>query len=329
MDMRIILKALLIFWGIVLVVILLKVLTNVKVEDFDFDFLKKEFQLNNKDNAIIYFPLEEQNGFVINGVESCSKDYKSTLYVKGYSFDTSGSCYNESCKIQIAFKEKIPQTVKLYIKANNDCNLKEVNVPKVLDVIGYSINLQLSESQKSDLGILIGDKIRLEHASGYTLSAHTQLYFYNTQVDKDNILVNDTIVGQVFFNKNTIHTQTVPVSKDEEEINIPHPKELYTFTCNSSFQCKKEANTYIVNLDGVDFIPSKEFILTCLSNKQLNKFCTFFVKIGDTLSMQFNSKSMMNSYINTSKNPEFNDSFKTWEQKRLETAKEKIKNSLL
>jgi hypothetical protein len=45
--------------------------------------------------------------------------------------------------------------------------------------------------------------------------------------------------------------------------------------------------------------------------------------------MKFNSRSMMNSYINMSKNPEFNDSFKTWEQKRLEVAKQKIENSLL
>ncbi len=328
MNMRIVLKILLMFWGIILAGILIKALTNIKVENFDFDFLQKVSQFNNKNDQTIYFPLQEQNGFVIHGYKSCVKDYKSAFYVKGYSFNTSGSCYNNSCKIQIEFKEKIPQAVKLYIKSDNDCKLKEFNVPKTLNTIGYFVNLQLSEKQKSDLTIQSGDKIRLEHANGYSLSANTQLYFYDTQFSEDNILVNDTIVGQVFFNKNAIHPQNTQTNK-ETKINIPHPKELYTYTCDSTFLCKQEANTYIVNVDGINFIPSKELIFTCLKNTQSNKFCTFFKKIGSIKSLKFDSKAMMSSYIKMTKNPEFNDSFPSWNKKRLEQAKQKIENSLL
>ena len=327
MNMRIVLKILLIFWGIVLVGILIKALTNVKIENFDFDFFKKMTQLNSKDEQTIYFPLQKQNGFVIHGYKSCVKDYKSALQVKGYNFDTMGSCYNDSCEIQIKFKTKIPQTVKLYINANNDCTLKEFNVPKTLNTIGYFVNLKLSEKQKNDLGIHREDKIRLENANGYELGSNSQLYFYDTQFTEDNILVNDTVVRKVFFTKNAIDTQHTQIKK-EPEISIPHPKELYTYTCDSNFQCEKEANTYIVNVDGVNFIPSKVFILTCLADKQANKFCTFFTPLGHTESMKFNSKGMMKSYIDMTKNPEFNDSLQSWEQERLEKAKQKIENSL-
>jgi hypothetical protein len=126
-------------------------------------------------------------------------------------------------------------------------------------------------------------------------------------------------------NKKEAHS-TIP--KNEKELEIPHPETLYTFTCDAHMVCQKEANTYIVNVDGVDFIPSKAFILTCLANKQANKFCTFFTPLGHTESMKFSSIPMMHSYIDSSKNPEFNDNLKDWEKKRLEKAKEKIESSL-
>ena len=112
------------------------------------------------------------------------------------------------------------------------------------------------------------------------------------------------------------------------ELDIPHPKELYTFNCDDHMECIKEANTYIVNVNGVDFIPSRAFIITCLEKKDSNKLCTHFIPRGHTESMKFDSIPMMHSYIDMTKNPEFNDDLKAWEQKHLEKAKQKIEESL-
>jgi len=114
----------------------------------------------------------------------------------------------------------------------------------------------------------------------------------------------------------------------EIQIDIPHPQKLYSFKCDSHMSCKKIANTYIVNVDGIDFIPSKQFIFTCLTHKNTNKFCDSFIPIGDTESIQFDSIPMMHSYIDNSKNPEFNNHLTDWKKKNLEKAKEKIKSSL-
>ena len=337
-----IVKILLIFWGIVFVTVGLKYVSTLLPNKIDFSFsdyintdtISKALHISTPDNSenenLIYFPLQKRYGLNLQGYEGCIKDFTAGKHEKGFNYSTNSMCMNGNCELNVEFEEKIPKKIKLYIKNNDDCSLKEFKVPKTLDEIGYFVNLQLSPIQKVNLDIHTGDKIRLEQANGYSLSGSKQYYFYDTPIDKDNIVVNDTIVGEVFFNKNASHEQTTQAYenkvKKEVKINIPHPKELYTYTCDSNLLCKKEANTYIVNIDGVDFIPSEKFILTCLSNIQSNKFCTFFTKIGDTSSMKFNSKAMMDSYINMSKNPEFNDSFKTWEQKRLETAKQKIKN---
>ena len=337
-------KVLLVFWGIVLVSMALKFLSSILPNKIDFSFsdyintdaISKMLHISTPDNAVdenlIYFPLQKRYGLNLQGYEGCVKDYTAGKYERGFSYSTSSMCMNGECELNVEFQEKIPKKIKLYIKSVNDCSLKEFEVPKTLDAIGYFVNLQLTPKQKTKLGIHSGDKIRLEHANGYSLSGNKQFYFYDIPVDKDNIVVNDTIVGEVLFNKNASHTQTTQLSEEETEkeveIDIPHPKELYTFTCDDNMLCQKEANTYIVNVDGVDFIPSKAFILTCLADKHANKFCTFFTPMGHTETMKFDSIPMMHSYIDMTKNPEFNDSFKAWEKERLQKAKEKIENSL-
>ena len=322
-------KFILIFWGIVLFAIVIKALIDFLPKKFDFSFKNNIITSNNsKQDNEIHLPLQEQYGFILDNVQSCTKNYKSGIYQKGYSFNTSGQCSNDFCKLTIELKEKIPKTISLYIKNGNDCNLQEFSVPKVLNTIGYYIDLQLTDVQKNNLGIITGDKIRLKQASGYSIDSQHQLYFYTSKVSEDTILINDENKGKVYFSKiKNLNPSSKKITTPA--IDIPHPKKLFTYTCDKDRLCKQVANTYIINIDGVDFIPSEKFILTCLSNKQANKFCTFFIKVGDTASMRFDSKAMMNSYINMSKNPEFNDSLKTWEKKRLEKAKQKIENSLL
>ena len=54
--------------------------------------------------------------------------------------------------------------------------------------------------------------------------------------------------------KNYIYN--IPLS----EIVIPHPKKLYTYQCNEQRRCESKSNTFIINMEGIDFIPPKEFI---------------------------------------------------------------------
>ena len=324
-------KVLLVFWGIVLMSIALKFLASYLPNEIDFSLSSyfntdstSESPKTTEDDKNIIFPLEKQYGLTLEGYKGCTKNYSSGEFEKGFNISTNSLCSNDECSISVAFEKAIPKTIKLYVEINNDCHLKEFIIPQNPDIVGYYVNLQLSESQKEYLQIKSGDKIRLENSNGYSLHGDTQLYFYSIKMDEDNILVNDIMIGKVFFNKNSISTN----SSKKVELDIPHPKKLYTFNCDNHMQCTKEANTYIVNVDGVDFIPSKAFILTCLKRKDTNKFCTYFIPKGHAESMKFDSISMMHSYINMTKNPEFNDDLKAWEQKRLKKAKQKIEESL-
>jgi len=139
--------------------------------------------------------------------------------------------------------------------------------------------------------------------------------------------INTDAIAKMLHLSSTHKNQT-PTDKIEFKIDIPHTKELYTFKCDSHMTCQKIANTYIVNVDGIDFIPSKKFIFTCLTRKNTNKFCTSFIHMGDTQSIQFNSIPMMRNYIDNNKNPEFNDNLTDWKKEALQKAKEKIESSL-
>ena len=327
-NIQLIIKILSIFWGIVLFSIVIKALVDyIPKKNWNLSVdgkvnIKKS--LHNTD--VLYFPLKERYGFTLEGYESCIKNSQSAIYKQGYTFNTNGSCWNNNCSLHITFSEKIPKSVDLFIKQDNTCITKNFLVPKGLNTMSYYVDLQLSQSQKQQLGIVDGNKIRLEHANGYSLDSTHQYYTYSTKRTKDNILVNDKNVGEIYFSEAIIPSN---ISDKKFKLNIPHPKELYTFNCDSQRSCEITANSYIVNMNGIDFIPKDEFILKCLNHTTQSKYCNRMTHIGDIKRTTFTSDSMMYSYIKSTKtNPEFNNDLKEWELKRLKKAKEEVMFSL-
>ena len=327
--MKILVKFILIFWGIVLGVIVIKSLINFLPKDFDFSFENNIATSSQpKQDNEIYLPLQKQYGFTLDNVQGCVQNYKSGIYQKGYNFDTSGQCWNDICKLTIQFQEKIPKTINLYIKHGSDCNLQKFNVPKVLNTIGYYVDLQLTDTQKQNLGISPGDKIQLKQANGYTIDSQHQLYFYTNKISEDTILINNNNKGKIYFSKGKV-SNLLSKSIHIPDINIPHPKKLFTYTCDENRVCEKSANTYIINIDGIDFIPDESFIIGCVQNTSSSKYCKSMTTIGTIERPIFTSDAQMNRYIkDTNNNPEFNDSLKNWEKDRLKKAKEKIINSI-
>ena len=335
MKSNILKKALFIFVAIILLVIL--ALQTVKLLSSDLDSLslnKSDINVANlKDEKdIIYFPLQTQYGFTLDGVKGCTKDYNSAIIEKGYNYSTSGSCLNGACTLKISFSEKIPKDISLYVIKNGQCELEKFEVPSSLDIVGYSVDLQLTQTQKNNLSITHGDKVRLKEANGHSIDRKKQIYFYNNKLAGDTILVNGKAKGKVYFSKKARKKRAKAIgdsSVSSNKINIPHPKKLFTITCDSNRTCELVANSYIVNIDGIYFIPNDEFIEKCMRDKSASKYCKIMINIGHSSKPNFPSDAVMNSYIEkVAKNPEFNDDLEDWEKARFIKAKEKLIQSM-
>jgi len=324
MNNKVLTRILFIFFGGLLFAFTFKSVMSLYVKHFS-----DEFNLNNVldsiekeyDNKSVYFPLKEQYGFTLNDTESCAQEKTSLLTDQTYNLNSN--CWNDSCSINIKFLETIPQNISLALLKNGKCVVEEVKVPKSLDTVGYFVDLKLTQKQQDKLSILNQNKVRLSEATGYSLNSKEHLYFYETKLLQDEILVDGKNKGTIYFSK-----QGDDEVETSEKIEIPHPTELYTFRCNSDRRCEIEANTYIVNLNGVDFIPNDEFIMNCLGGDSTSKYCSSMTKIGKVRTITFNSNSVMNSYIKESLNPEFDDSLETWEKERFMKAKEELMQNM-
>ena len=115
--------------------------------------------------------------------------------------------------------------------------------------------------------------------------------------------------------------------KVDSTIKIPQPDKLYEFTCNVSRLCKKEALTYVVNVDGLDFIPDENFIQSCHENKQNNKYCVYLIEVGTIETLQMPSEHIKNFYIERAKNPALNNNYN--KKMRLKNAKQSLMNGYL
>jgi len=337
MNYKILLKTLLILLGIILFIFAIKILTVFLPTDFDFlSPNKSDINVPNRgeetdDKDVIFFPLQAQYGFTLDGVKGCSKDYKSGIFEKEYSYSTSGSCWNSSCALNISFSEKIPKDISLYVIKNGHCELEKFEVPNPLDTVGYSVDLQLTQTQKNNLSIIRGDEVKLKKANGYSLDSKNQFYFYDNKLAEDIILVNGKEKGKVYFSKEARNKSSKTIddsSVSSSKIDIPHPKEIFTITCDSNRICEQVANSYLVNIDGIYFIPNDEFIVKCMRDKSASKYCNIMINIGHISTPKFQSDAEMNRYIKVAKNPEFNDDLKDWEKARFIKAKEKIVQSM-
>ena len=120
--MDIIVKALLTFWGIILISIVLKIVTSYLPNNIDFS-LPSSFSTNSslesqkttttdnstKNKNLIYFPMEEQYGLKLQGYQGCIKNFAGGKFEKGYNYSTSSMCMNGECELIVEFRQKIPK----------------------------------------------------------------------------------------------------------------------------------------------------------------------------------------------------------------------------
>ena len=201
-------KALSLFWGIVISIIVLRYIL-VKVDYgnivptmrqeistlIDTASTYKSDKKNEKD--VITFPLTKTVEMVLEHTKSCIKDNRYHFYPK--YLDTSSHCMNEECTISVSFKDTVPKKVGLYVEENGQCVGKYFEVASRLKESGTRVDLQLTEAQKNLLGISLGDEVRLRHANGYTLDSIHKYYYYDHVLIGDDIMVNNEKRGIVYF----------------------------------------------------------------------------------------------------------------------------------
>lgn len=198
--MNMIIKALKVFWGIVVLLLLVKIALGVAPEKLNFSFLDGIVnKVTEAKGDIPTFQLEARKGLVLATVKGCIKEYKAGIYERGYGYDTQGQCMNGLCSLTVEFNEEIPKKIQLYVERNAECILQTFEVPKTLETIGYQVDLQLSKSQKKHFGIHEDDNIVLDRANGHSFSGDERIYYYSEALTEDTLLVNDAIVTSVHF----------------------------------------------------------------------------------------------------------------------------------
>ena len=332
MNYKILTNVLFLFGGTLLTAFVLKTVANAYYNNDSSNKSKHTYikhAENNHHKGDIYFPLKEQYGVILKNTKSCQVDSKSLLMEEGYNYSTNSSCINGSCTLSVDFSGKIPKELSVYVDKGGDCTLKKIQVKEHLEVIGYVVNLQLSQAEKDKLHIKENDEIRLAHSNGYSLNNVNKFYFYKNKILEDDILVNDKKKGKVYFsNTRVANTTNTKAVKSNTKIKVPHPKELFSYSCDENRQCEKKANSYIVNVDGLYFIPDDEFIVSCMDDKSSSNYCSSMIQIGNIERPKFDSDAVMNAYIKSTKNPEFNESLEDWEKDRFKKVKDKLMKSI-
>ena len=113
------------------------------------------------------------------------------------------------------------------------------------------------------------------------------------------------------------------------EIVIPHPKNLYTYKCDERMRCESRANTFIVNMDGIDFIPPKEFVLKCIDNSTISNYCQKMINIGTYNSIVWPDQASVDYVTGEfNKNPEFSNTLTKRQIKSIKKSKEELLRSI-
>ena len=113
------------------------------------------------------------------------------------------------------------------------------------------------------------------------------------------------------------------------EVVIPHPKKLYTYKCNEQRRCESKSNTFIINMDGIDFIPPKEFILKCIKNRTINNYCQKMIIPGTYDSILWPDQASLDYVTGKfNKNPEFSDTLTKRQIKSIKKSKEELLRSI-
>lgn len=198
-------KVLVYFWGIVLVVFALKFIGSnfnsiIDVSKNTANKVTVVIKKNIAEYNTMKLPLKEKYGMYIEEVTSCEDELKSTY--KNRLLDSSisragNSCSDGKCKLFVEFKNEIPETVELAVKENSDgyCLLKRYTVGEDYQVLGYFVELEITEDLKQKLDIEKSEyEIRLKNAIAYhssTVSGSEKILFdYEKKLESDTILVD-------------------------------------------------------------------------------------------------------------------------------------------
>ncbi len=198
-------KILLYFWSAVLIIFALKFVIGYFDTMIDFskttvDKVAVVIKENIDEYNIMKLPLQKRYGMYINDVISCENELKSTYKTRllDPAINRIGSsCIKEKCKLSVEFKNEIPEIVELAVKENTDgyCVLKRYKVGSNYQVLGYFVELEITEDLKEKLGIDTDkSEIRLKNAIEYhasTVSGVKKLIFdYKEKLEGDTILVD-------------------------------------------------------------------------------------------------------------------------------------------
>ena len=173
-KMEKILKALMVFWGIVITIVVLRyALISVDFNTIDTHTIiaKVKDQFNtymhkinhNEDNdghtGQLHFPLEKAIEMVLENTQGCTPKELGDFKRQYASY--SSSCWNNNCTLSVGFDQNIPKNLDLFVKEEGLCIKKNFEVASHIKENGYRVDLQLTASQKAELGILRENDIRL------------------------------------------------------------------------------------------------------------------------------------------------------------------------
>lgn len=209
------LKALLVFWGVVITIIVIRfILVTVnfgtlfpdmknvtqtliaEVSNYVDRTLTEDDQKTDSSDKM-QFTLEENREMVLPRTKSCTKN--GSAHFEPKYLNTASQCFNGDCTLSVSFRNEIPEKVGLYVQEGPRCVEKYFEVAPHLQISGYRIDLQLNPEQKAALGIHSGDTVRLRQSDEYELDPTHQYFFYDTALASDDVMVNGEKKGTVFF----------------------------------------------------------------------------------------------------------------------------------
>lgn len=207
------LKSILYLWGFVFLVFGIKfVISNT-------DTLGK-LSKNAWEKASVYIldlthedkiklTLIKKYGMTIEGISLCKDEYKSvgeqTLLNSSLS-NISSSCWNGDCKVSLAFKDKVPKTIKLTVQHihSDNCLIETYNVGSEAQVVGYQVKVIMTNELEEKLGLQSeNQEIKFKHQTGYTKTRNNEKYIMTFDFDKlltsDVLIVDDEEKLTIYF----------------------------------------------------------------------------------------------------------------------------------
>ncbi len=144
--------------------------------------------------------LIEKYGMSIEGVSLCTdknKDASVQVRTNPLLSSISSSCWNGDCKVSMAFKDKVPKTIKLNVQLvhSNNCLIETYDALGASSVVAYQAKLTVTDAIKNKLGIVSGnEEIHMKHETGYTKTKINGIYEITFDFDtlrKSDILMVD------------------------------------------------------------------------------------------------------------------------------------------